>query len=150
MAVRRVLALALAVVCLAACSGDDADAPAESGGTQLSPGLIVAQQIVDDDLADTLELLDPERPGDETVDLEEVARGIPVGVNQALYESGAEIVLLDAESGDVQDLGLQIGDIDLLYSGRRWPRAGIATSPCSPRPARAPRWWTSTTPASPT
>ena len=133
MAVRRVPALPLLVLLLLllpACSGDDGDdgdGDDASGGTEVSPGLIVAQQLAEGDLADTLELLDPERPGDETVDVDDVSRGIPVGVQQALYESGAEIVLLDAETGEVQDLGLQIGDIDLAYSrasvaqgGERW------------------------------
>jgi hypothetical protein len=77
--------------------------------------------VDDGSLVDTVELIDPERPGDETVDVADVSRGIPVGVNQALYESGAEIVLLDADGGDISDLDLQIGDIDLAYS-----RASVA------------------------
>jgi hypothetical protein len=119
---RRGLALALLVLVLPACGGDDGGGGGASAGERsASPGLLVAQRLEDGELVDTLELLDPERPGDETVDVADVARGIPVGVNQALYEQGAEIVLLDAEAGEVTDLGLQIGDIDLNYS-----RASVA------------------------
>lgn len=123
MAVRRARALALLpLLVLAACSGDDGGGDASGpGAPTASPGLVVGQQVDDGDLVDTLELIDPERPGDETVDLGGVGRGIPAGVNQALYESSEQIVLLDAESGEVSDLGLQIGDVDLAYS-----RASVA------------------------
>jgi hypothetical protein len=116
------VALALLVLLVPACSGDDGGGGTDGpGAASASPGLLVGQQVADGTLVDTLELIDPERPGDETVDVADVSRGVPVGVNQALYESGAEIVLLDADGGDVTDLGLQIGDIDLAYS-----RASVA------------------------
>jgi hypothetical protein len=121
-AVRRVLALGLLLLVLSACGGDDGGGGGDGPGERsVSAGLLVGQQADDGRLIDTLELIDPERPGDETVDVADVSRGIPVGVNQALYESGAQIVLLDADGGDVTDLGLQIGDIDLAYS-----RASVA------------------------
>lgn len=106
---------------LPACGGDDGGSAPAPGERSTSAGLLVGQRVDDGSLVDTVELIDPERPGDETVDVADVSRGIPVGVNQALYESGAEIVLLDADGGDISDLDLQIGDIDLAYS-----RASVA------------------------
>ena len=101
-AVRRLLALGLLLLLLPACSGDDGGdgrPPSRVGTRAARAGLIVGQQPADGDLADTLELLDPERPGDETIDrATDVARGIPVGVQQALYESGDASCSLDAET----------------------------------------------------
>ena len=84
MAVRRVLALGLLLLWLPACRGDDGGGDASPGERSTSAGLLVGQQLADGELLDTLELIDPERPGDETVDLANVARGIPVGVNQVV------------------------------------------------------------------
>jgi len=110
------LALALPLLALVACSGDDGGGGSDQGQNAGSNGLLVGQRLEDGELADTLEVLDPDEPDGETVAVADVARGIAVGVNQALYESGADVVLLDAEAREVHGLDLLIGEIDLAYS----------------------------------
>jgi len=110
------LTLALPLLALPACSGDDGDGAGGGTGPTGSNGLLVGQRFEDGELVDTLEVLDPERPGGDGVDVADVSRGIPVGVNKALYESGADIVLVDAEEQEVRPLDLLIGEIDLAYS----------------------------------
>jgi hypothetical protein len=107
--VRRLLALAL-LLALPAC-GDDADTPDAA-----SAGLIIGQQVVDGELADRLLIADPDGPETQAVEIDGVGRGIPAGPDQAFDESDTAIVLVDAVTGEVQDLGLSTTQVDLAYS----------------------------------
>jgi hypothetical protein len=111
--------LVLALALVAGCGGDGDNGGGGGGADEddtASAGLIIGQQQVDDELTDTLVVIDPERPGNETIDVPGVDRGIPAGPGTALYESDDSIVLVDAESGEVDDLGLTTDDVDLTFS----------------------------------
>jgi hypothetical protein len=108
--VRR-LAAAAVLLLVPACSDDGG-----GGGEQFpSVGLIVGQESVDGEVADTLVVIDPEHSEPETIDLDGLGRGIPVG-RQALYEVADGIVLVEADDAEAHDLGVGIGEQDLLLT----------------------------------
>jgi hypothetical protein len=91
------LLLALVVAC-----GDD-------GETVEPPraGLIVGQLVDEEELTDTLLLVDPERPTQETLELDDLGPGVPAGPHRALYQAGEGTVLVDAEAARVHDLEVE-------------------------------------------